>query len=233
MSVLIIGCSSFLGVNLLTSLQKSSYIIDQISEHLGDKIPYDDLDKYRCIVYLKPDASDKLLKNKPNIPILSIGSGALVDYYAGRTQINPYIKCKQKLVQMSTVTLHPGFFIPSATDLDTGTGLHRETLINLFSDNCIIDLEKGYYMTPVFALIKMITMFIDEPTKYNGEYPIGSSMKITRRELLNGIVPDREAIYEKNMKRAYEDFGVSVTREDIKCFKFNAEQWVENIFSRQ
>lgn len=228
MSVLIIGCSSFLGVNLLASLANSNYNIDRVSEHLGDKIPYDNLDKYRCIIYLKPDVNQWLLEHKPNVPMLAIGSGALVDYYAGRIESNSYIEGKQKLVQMSTVTLHPGFFIPSMTDLDTGRGLHRETLVNLFSEHPNIDLEKAYYMTPVSALIKMITMFIDEPVKYQGEYPIGSPMKIARKELLNGIVPNREAIYANDMKRALEDFGVAVTTENIKQFKSNAEQWVRN-----
>lgn len=234
MNILLIGVSSFLGQNLLLFLKSKGYTVTTVSQHLGQKIPYDELDKFSSVIYLKPDADSEFIeyKVKDKVPVLAIGSGALVDFYAGRLKLNPYIEGKQKIVSMASCTIHPGFFIPSPNHVDTGRGLHRDTLITLFSGNQISDsfnMDKSYYMTPVDKLLELILIFVKNPKQYVGEYAFGTHMPISRSQLLTlESTPQTERIYEEEMKHTKDVFNIEVTDEDIKNFKHNASEWVQN-----
>lgn len=234
--VLIIGASSFLGVNLIPHLRQNGFAVDLVSQHLGDAIDYDSLGKYRCVLFLKPDADQGLIDccAKDQVPILAIGSGALVDFKAGRMKMNPYIEGKQKIVAMASATVHPGFYIPDATHADTGRGLHRDTLMTLFSGQPIDDsfnMSKAYYMTPVSKLIQLIIAFAQDPSKYHGEYAFGSQMAISRGELHDGVVPDRERLYAVDMERARDEFGLEVTDNDVKEFRAHSSTWIARILA--
>jgi len=233
--VLIIGASSFLGTNLFPRIN-DMYKVQTICTHLGQKVPYEFIqDKlYRCVIYLKPDADPMLKQVRGHVPVLSIGSGALVDFKAGRIPHNAYIEGKQALVEMSSVTIHPGFFIPNASHIDTGRGLHRETLLTLFGANAAtlpasFSLDKAYYITPVDKLLEMIVRFIENPTQFHGEYPFGSVFPISRRALISDTSLEVNALYVNDMKRTKDEFGMEVSFEDCLQFGEQARAWVKKI----
>jgi len=234
-SVLIIGASSFLGANLLPKIDPNTHDVTTISVHLGEQIPYEDIinKKYSCVVYLKPEADQKLIdiNAREYVALLAIGSGSVVDFNAGRIVINPYVGEKLKLVKMSSVIIHPGFYIPDKNHKDTGRGLHRETLFNLFNATNVPSeeyLKKAYYMTPVAKLIELIVRFIEKPTLFPiGEYAFGSKMAITRKELFEGTRPQGKHIYANNMALITKFLDMEVTDEDISHFTENAKSWVQ------
>lgn len=236
--ILVIGASSFLGTNLIPYLERSGFVIRRVCQHLGDVIPYDELEQFRCVIYLKPDADQGLIDRaaKNIVPILSIGSGALVDYNAGIIEYSPYIEGKEKIVVMSSVTIHPGFFIPDITHIDTGRGLHRSTLMTLFSGQPIdasFNMTKAYYMTPVAKLIQMIVMYATDPSKYRDSYAFGTQMAITREELRDGAKPKGKPVYGVYMTNALKDFGLEITDKDIEKLRNDALAWVTHIVEKQ
>lgn len=252
MKILIIGASSFLGVNLvkhLHSLRSSlngmrsislvPFELTLISEHLGDVIPFDSLHTFHAIFYLKPEFNAKLheMNSKNEFPLLAIGSGAYIDYRKGTVDYNSYVQSKHGITQMATVTIHPGFFIPNETHADTGRGLHRNTLVKLFSPNNTtvdnlpdIDLSKAYYITPVDKLLNLMTKWALNPSLYQpGWYALGSCMAVTRKELWEKRVPpaDRPHIYADEMFKTAREFDISVTYEDVMFAGYSAKAWVK------
>jgi hypothetical protein len=227
---LIIGASSFLGANLVPYLRDRHYDVVSVSTHKNESIPYDKLSEFKCVIYLKPDADERL--NDCPVPLLAIGSGALVDFNAGRINPNAYIEGKRKIVRMSSCTIHPGFFIPHPDHLDTGRGLHRDTLVTLFGGAPIPDtfsLDKAYYMTPVEALCIVIAKFIHNPHKYTGEFALGTPMTVSRRELrYKAPFANSPRIYEKEMQRTANIFGC-VVNETPEQLGRDAEAWVQKI----
>jgi hypothetical protein len=91
-------------------------------------------------------------------------------------------------------------------------------------------MRKAYYMTPVDALITMIQRFIEEPTKFNGEYAFGSAMAISRSDLKHGIhFEDAKRVYASDMERAKQEFHMEVSDQDIGRFTEQAREWVKKI----
>jgi hypothetical protein len=231
-SVLVVGASSFLGANLVPFLRSKQWHVDSVSTHKGERVPYDKLSRYRCVVYLKPDA-EPLLNDCP-VPLVAIGSGALVDFNAGRIPENPYIEGKRKIVAMASCTIHPGFFIPDARHVDTGRGLHRETLMTLFSPKATIpetfSLDKAYYMTPVQRLLELLERFVQRPNMYRGEFAFGTPMPISRRELLHKAnSADAMYVYAKEMCVTAETFDVEICDDTPANLAADAAAWVGQI----
>lgn len=231
-SVLVVGASSFLGANLVPFLRSKQWHVDAVSTHNGERVSYDKLFQYRCVVYLKPDA-DSLLNDCP-VPLVAIGSGALVDFNAGRIPENPYIEGKRKIVAMASCTIHPGFFIPDARHVDTGRGLHRETLMALFSPKATIpetfSLDKAYYMTPVQRLLELLERFVQRPNMYRGEFAFGTPMPISRRELLyKASSAGAMYVYAKEMCVTAETFDVEICDDTPANLAADAAAWVGQI----
>jgi hypothetical protein len=206
--------------------------VETISTHKGERVPYDKLSQYRCVVYLKPDA-DLLLNDCP-VPLVAIGSGALVDFNAGRISSNAYVEGKRKIVAMASCTIHPGFFIPDARHVDTGRGLHRETLMTLFSSRTTIpetfSLDKAYYMTPVQRLRDLIERFVQTPGLYRGEFAFGTPMPISRGELLHkASFAEAAYVYAKEMCVTAETFDVEICDDTPANLAADAAAWVGQI----
>lgn len=182
------------------------------------------------------------LAQSRNIPTLIIGSGAVVDWAAGRLKINDYVEGKLRAERESTTTIHPGFYIKDTPNdkasLFPWHGLHLETYKWLFSEKFDVskDWGKKYYITKISDMLTIIWKWIDNPEKYRGHFSVGSYKPIYRYEIreLSGLTVPKEIrdkfasaqvenIYEHDMEKTENKFEMNFAHSsfDIK----NAKEW--------
>lgn len=174
------------------------------------------------------------------IRTLSISSGAVTDWVLKRpgfviTELAQteatkgfakYIEKKLLVEAWSTFSIRPGYYLPSANSVNTGSGLHIDSGKVIFTENEGFskdsDWDKRKYVTPIGLLAKMIASWIMNTNNFGknkGVYCVGSTKPYTRWELreMSGLPiaerikqqfpPTQDEPYKQLMSIASQELG--------------------------
>lgn len=188
------------------------------------------------------------------IDVLTIGSGAVVDWMKGKHTIlslsqkeetkpfGSYIEGKLLSEKLSTLTIHPGFFLPQDNTPFTWSGLHLKTCWELFAPvfDETLNWGKDKYVTPIDNLADLIKKWvIGELTSKRSSYVFGTIRSYPRWKLreLSGFndVPGFIKIkypesggsgeYQNDMEETKRDLcDIPI---DVKSACVQARNWVE------
>lgn len=184
------------------------------------------------------DDAQQLAKFAAIAPTLAIGSGAMLDFYMGRTDLTKlpeqglsYIQGKVRMALTEGVTtLLPGFYLEDDPSVPvTPSGLHRETTAKIVAPEFDVNYswDKPKYVTPKSFLAEMIVRWCANPEPYlNHWYHCGTDRAYNRwevRVLCGQDVPTevkeqhliQAPVYLKEAQRTVSAFGVKCDDENI------------------
>ena len=196
----------------------------------------------------------KFLREITRVEVLTIGSGAVVDWMKGKqdivalSQINPdtklfasYIEEKIRAEKLSTLTIHPGFFLPHETTPFTWSGLHLKTCWEIFAPvfDESLNWGKDKYVTPMDRLAVLIENWVigklNNPKK--GGYAFGTQRSYSRWQLrefagfidVPGFIklkyPPESEDYKFDMEETKRDLcDIPI---DVRKTCIQARNWVE------
>ncbi len=150
-------------------------------------------------LYFSTEISTNVLRllNQFGIQVLTIGSGAVIDWEKERQGFNivklaqsdktapfaKYIEGKILAERFSTATIHPGFYLPGKDDPFTGSGLHLDSCEKIFAPEFDpnFDWGKAKFVTPLSA----ITDFVGKWTRcsFTGSWMLGTMCAYPRWKL--------------------------------------------------
>lgn len=251
-NILIVGANSFLASAIIPVLISTGYqvqglmrqraypkeLIEQL-RFFSDDISDINLDDIHAVLYFRPDYDEHVIQTirASNTPICTIGSGAVIDFrqaQQGKPDLEPnsYVTGKLLLVENSDLIIHPGFYIPNASQKDIGRGLHRDTLASLFREDTPPipedKMEKAYYMTSVPLLVNLFMKWLADPVSISGEFAFGTPMAISRRELRDNSTPSSDSKYLQEMEKTQRIFGPGYfhTQGVIDRLHQDAKEWI-------
>lgn len=212
------------------------------------------------VLYLSTKVSTYVLNcltEYSNVRVLAIGSGAVTDWGNGREGFDivglaqsegtrgfaKYIEDKARAERISTVTIHPGFYLPEPDAPFTWSGLHLDSCEQIFAPTFNSDFNwgKAKFVTFVGDLAGLIEEWITNPDlqSVQGGYSFGTDRAYQRWELREAAgftdVPDsvkakypvdNEQYYSRNMRETANVFGKRVC--SVEDASKSAREWVES-----
>lgn len=241
MNLLIIGVTSSLFSTVLPKLSKNITIhtIIRNRDDLNEKqqkwrtflksntVEFTDINKIDLCIYMSSVDDIEILQSleTQNIPILLIGSGAVIDWKHGRIPMNSYIEGKLRALMFATTTIHPGFYLPNAQTQDVGSGLHVDTIRKIFGDyDSTFNYEKSKYITSMDLLSDFIIQWIQHPYLYTGkQFAFGTPFAMSRMQIRENNTIEHERLYEDEMSYTFKVSGLK--HKNITDMIEDARKW--------
>jgi len=212
------------------------------------------------VLYLSTKVSMNVLNalsDYDNVKTLTIGSGAVTDWGNQREGFNivdlaqsegtrgfaSYIEGKARAERVSTVTVHPGFYLPEEDAPFTWSGLHLDSCEQIFAREFNPEFKwgKAKFVTPIVNLSDLIFEWVsqDKFDSVKGGYSFGTNRAYQRWELREAAgftdVPDSikkkfpvdaEERYSRNMLKFFNTFGKRCS--SVESAAKSARKWVES-----
>lgn len=236
---------------------------ENLIERLTGMLRGDGPDIPTKVLYLSTKVSMNVLNalsDYDNVQTLTIGSGAVTDWgnqregfdivdfaqNEGTRGFASYIEGKARAERVSTVTVHPGFYLPEEDAPFTWSGLHLDSCEQIFAREFNPEFKwggkgKAKFVTPVADLSDLIFKWVSDDTlsSVRGGYSFGTNRVYQRWELREAAgftdVPDSikekfpvdtEERYFRNMLKTFNAFGKRCS--SVESAAKSARKWVES-----